>query len=91
MRVPKTIKTYCPRCNKHTEHTVTLYKAGKRRALALGERRHEREKRGYGGQKYPLQRKFSKTTKKQTLKIKCQVCSYTRHKEGIRLRKLVIE
>ncbi|MEM2875618.1 MAG: 50S ribosomal protein L44e [Candidatus Bathyarchaeia archaeon] len=91
MNAPKMIRTYCPRCNKHTEHRVTLYKAGKRRGLALGERRHEREKRGYGGQKYPLQKKFAKTTKKQTLKLQCQVCNYTFHKEGVRLRKLVLQ
>ena len=91
MKVPKIIKTYCPKCRTHTEHTVTLYKAGKRRALSTGERHHKREKRGYGGQKYPLQKRFAKTTKKQTLKLGCKVCGYTRHKDGIRLRKLTIE
>jgi large subunit ribosomal protein L44e len=88
--VPKEIRTYCPKCKQHQLHSVALYKAGKRRALAKGERHHEREKKGYGGQKYPLQREFSKTTKKQTLKLKCKVCGYTRHKDGIRLRKLAI-
>ncbi len=90
VNVPKEVTTYCPRCKKHQAHTVSLYKAGKRRHLAKGERHHEREKRGYGGQKYALQREFAKTTKKQTLKLKCKVCSYQRHKDGIRLRKLVI-
>ncbi len=90
MNVPKEIRTYCPHCKVHQDHTVTLYKAGKRRALAKGERAHAREKRGYGGQKYPLQREFSKTTKKQTLRLKCKVCGYMRHRVGIRLRKLVI-
>lgn len=90
VNVPKEIRTYCPKCKSHQLHAVTLYKAGKRRALAKGERHHEREKKGYGGQKYPLQREFSKTTKKQTLKLKCKVCGYTRHREGMRLRKLTI-
>jgi large subunit ribosomal protein L44e len=90
VNVPKEIRTYCPRCKQHQVHTVTLYKAGKRRALAKGERHHEREKKGYGGQKYPLQREFAKTTKKQTLKLKCKVCGYTEHRWGVRLRKLVI-
>ncbi len=91
MRVPKTITTYCPKCKTHSEHAVSLYKAGKERALARGARQHDREKRGYGGQKFSRQRKFAKTTKKQTLKLKCKVCGYTRHKNGIRLRKLTIE
>jgi len=90
VNVPKEITTYCAKCKKHQAHAVTLYKPGKRRPMAKGERAHERKKRGYGGQKYPLQREFAKTTKKQTLKLKCKVCSYTRHKDGIRLRKLVI-
>jgi len=90
MNVPKETRTYCPHCKQHQVHTVNLYKAGKRRALAKGERAHAREKRGYGGQKYPLQHEFSKTTKKQTLRIKCKVCGYMRHRVGIRLRKLVI-
>ena len=69
MNVPKEIKTYCPKCKNHQAHSVSLYKAGKRRALAKGERRHDRAKHGYGGQKYPLQREFAKTTKKQTLRM----------------------
>jgi len=91
MKTPKEINTYCPKCNSYQVHTASIYKAGKRRALAKGERRHEREKGGYGGQKYPLQKKFAKTTKKQTLKLKCKTCGYTRHKEGIRLRRLTVE
>lgn len=90
MKVPKEVTTYCPKCKKHQAHMISLYKAGKRRALAAGERHHEREKKGYGGQKYPLQRKFSKTTKKQTLKLKCKICGFTRHRMGMRLRKLTI-
>ncbi|MCK4474765.1 50S ribosomal protein L44e [Candidatus Bathyarchaeota archaeon] len=90
MNIPKEIRTYCPKCRKHQIHTVSIYKAGKRRALAKGERRHRRLKKGYGGQKYPLQKVFSKTTKKQTVKLKCKVCGYTRHRDGIRLRKMVV-
>ena len=91
MNVPKEVKTYCPRCKHHQAHSVTLYKKGKARPQAKGARHHSlREQRGYGGQKYPLMREFAKTTKKQTLKLKCKVCGYMRHKDGIRLRKLVI-
>jgi large subunit ribosomal protein L44e len=91
MNAPKEITTYCPKCQSHQVHTVSLYKAGKRRALAKGERHHElREKKGYGGQKFPRQRKFAKTTKKQTLRLKCKSCGFMRHKKGIRLKKLII-
>jgi large subunit ribosomal protein L44e len=91
MNTPKEVNTYCPKCQSHQVHTVSLYKAGKRRALAKGERAHElREKKGYGGQKFPRQRKFAKTTKKQTLRLKCKSCGFMRHKKGIRLKKLII-
>lgn len=91
MRIPKKIATYCPRCKSHQPHTVSLYKAGKRRTMAKGERHHKREKSGYGGQKFALQHKFFKTTKKQTTKLKCKTCGYTQQKKGIRLKKLTVE
>jgi large subunit ribosomal protein L44e len=91
MNVPKEIVTHCPKCNKHTAHTVSIYKEGRRRALAKGERAHERERRGYGGQKYPILRRKAKTTKKQTLKLKCKDCGHIIHREGIRLKKITIE
>ena len=90
MNVPKKINTYCPKCNTHTEHSVSLYKAGKRRTLAIGARRHEREKKGYGGQGWPLQKKFAKTSKKQALKLKCAKCGYTLQRGGKRSRKITI-
>lgn len=91
MKAPKEIRTYCPKCNKYTVHAVSIYKDGRRRALSKGERRHEREKRGYGGQKYPLLRRKAKTTKKLSLKLQCKVCGYMLQREGVRLKKLVIE
>ena len=90
MDFPKKINTYCPKCKVHTEHSVSLYKAGKRRALAVGARRHEREKHGYGGQGWPMQKIFAKTTKKQVLKFKCKKFGFIIQKKGIRLRKLTI-
>lgn len=90
MNVPKNIRTYCPRCKQHSDHTVSLYKKGKERALAGGVRRHEREKHGYGGQKWPELKRTAKTTKKQLLKLKCKECGYHVSKLGIRLRKIQI-
>jgi large subunit ribosomal protein L44e len=90
MKAPKTIKTFCPKCKKHTEQTVSLYKAGQRSALKMGERKHEDKKKGYGGQKYPFQRNKAKTTRKFSLKLQCKVCGYTSQRDGIRLKKLEV-
>jgi large subunit ribosomal protein L44e len=90
MKVPKEINTYCPRCKAHTEHTVSVYKKGKERALAHGVRRHEREKHGYGGQKWPELKRSAKTTKRQLLKLRCKQCNYEVYRLGIRLKKIEV-
>ncbi|MEM3387194.1 MAG: 50S ribosomal protein L44e, partial [Nitrososphaerales archaeon] len=53
-------------------------------------RRHAEDKKGYGGQKFPELKRTAKTTKKQTLKLKCKECGRQSMREGIRLRKLEI-
>ena len=90
MKMPRILRTYCPRCRTHREFNVTLYKAGKRRAAKLGERRQAERKKGYGGQKFPEQHNQAKTTRKQTMKIQCRECSYTLHRDGIRLKKMEV-
>ncbi len=87
-RYPKVIITYCPRCGTHTPHSVAIYKHGKRRSLAQGERRYRAKNKGYGSKRKPEQKRFAKTTKKVVLKLKCQKCGYTLHREGIRLKKV---
>ncbi len=87
MKFPKSMRTHCPRCNTHTEFNVSLYKAGKRRAAKQGERHQARRKRGYGGQKFPLQKNQAKVTKKQSLMLRCGECGYTHQRTGIRLKK----
>jgi len=90
MKVPKTLHTYCPKCSRHTEHSVSFYRRGRDRALAEGNRRYERKKKGYGGQRKPKLRRMAKTTKKQTIMVKCKECGYTIMRGGIRLRKAEI-
>lgn len=88
MRFPKEIRSYCPRCRACTKHQVSVYKAGKRRTLAAGQRRYLRKQKGYGSKRKPEQKEFAKVTKKQVVRLKCSVCGYTRHKTLGRLRKL---
>jgi len=90
MKVPKEMRVYCPKCKTHTDHQVSIYKKGKDRAMAVGNRRHERDEHGYGGQKFPKLKRTAKTTKKQLLRLTCRTCDDTRYRFGIRLRKLEI-
>lgn len=87
MRIPKRIRTYCPRCKAHTVHTVVIYKHGKRRSVSQGERRYRAKQKGYGSKRKPEQKRFAKVTKKVVLKLKCTKCGYVLHREGIRLKK----
>lgn len=90
MKMPREMRTYCPKCKKHTEHAISVYKKGKERTMALGARRHEREKHGYGGQKFPELKRTAKTTKKQLLRLTCRTCDTVVYRFGIRLRKLEV-
>jgi large subunit ribosomal protein L44e len=73
MKVPKEIRTYCPRCNKHTPQKVSNTKKGKARGLAWGTLRHERRTKGYVG-KVKGQAKVRKQGKRQKLTLECTVC-----------------
>ncbi len=88
MNIPKEVRKFCSKCNKYTKQKISIYKAGKRRGSAIGERRHEKDKKGYGGQKFPKLAKPAKTTKKITPIITCTICNKKTSKHGIRLRKL---
>ena len=87
MHVPKEVQRFCPKCNTHTKQKISIYKAGKRRGTARGERRHAERKRGYGGQKFPKLAKPAKTTKKVTPILTCTVCKRKSNKLGIRIKK----
>ena len=90
MKFPKQTRIYCPKCKKHSLHSASVYKKGKERSLAGGVRRHELEKHGYGGQKWPELKRTAKTTKKQILRMKCRTCGFEVTRLGIRLRKLEV-
>ena len=88
MRVPKVVRAHCPRCGTHTDHSVSIYKHGKRRSLAEGERRYRRKQEGYGSKRKPEQKRLAKVTKKVVLKLKCGKCGYIQQRRGIRIKKV---
>ncbi|MBU5537218.1 MAG: 50S ribosomal protein L44e [Candidatus Aenigmatarchaeota archaeon] len=90
MKFPSKIRTHCPNCKKHTEHTVELAKKKPRRTLAQGQRRFLRLMKGYGSFPRP-QPEYEKSTKKIDLRYKCLECGkkHTRG-EGWRAKKFEI-
>lgn len=90
MKVPKKTMSLCPRCKKHTEFSISIYKKGKKRTLAEGQRRYERKKRGYGSQPKEVFRKNAKINKKTTPLLTCSVCGLKKYGQPQRIKKFEI-
>ncbi len=88
MKLPKKVRTYCPNCKKHTQHTVTQVKKRTARALSWGQRQFARVTAGYGSQPRSEQKRFFKTTKKITLLFRCSECGKAHPRKGFRSKKV---
>ncbi|MBU0635693.1 50S ribosomal protein L44e [Candidatus Micrarchaeota archaeon] len=78
MNIPKTISTYCRKCNKHTPHKLKQFKSGQARTKSRGTRKMEKKhKKGYGGKtKFPAT--IKKQNKKPNFVAECSVCKQKR-------------
>lgn len=76
MEIVKEMRTFCPKCNKHTIHTVKLYSSKPERGLSMGTRRSARKRKGYFG-KVKGQATRIKTSKRQKILLECKECHYT--------------
>ncbi len=99
MKVPKTVNKYCPRCKKHTEHSVMQAKKrskGSAHPLSRGSKHRVRERgqwRGSGNKgKYSrIPPKSKKIAKKTDLRFVCKECNYTlTQSKGVRIKKVDI-
>jgi large subunit ribosomal protein L44e len=99
MKMPKVVKRYCPYCQKHTEHRVSIVKTGKRGSLSWGSitRARKRGHRGTGnlgrwGSKPAIsqwKRVGKKTVKKYDIRFECKECKKKHNiSEGIKVKKL---
>jgi len=103
MKVPKEIKRYCPKCRKHTLHTVGAAKQKSRSAahpMSRGSASREKSRSLRGGtgnlgrrsKKGPKDwKRKTKTTKRITLEYKCKECKKTHQiKKAIRTGRVEI-
>jgi len=99
MKIPKTVKRYCPYCRKHTEHKVSQTKKKNPSSLKKGSKYRARKRglaRGTGNlgrYSKPAISKFKmagkKTTKKTDFRYQCSVCKKTHtQKKGIRAKRV---
>lgn len=92
MKVPKTMKKHCPRCNKHEQFKVSVYKPGRANPpLCESQRRYVRKKAGYGSQPKPIFRKNAKINKKITPMYTCEKCGYKLVGKPLRQKKYEIQ
>jgi len=90
MKFPKTIRTYCNHCRRHTEHTVKqVRKRGRSSAhpASASVKRFARKTKGYRGFPRPQPSGDGKPTKKVDLRLVCKVCGKMHTKKGFRVKK----
>ena len=90
MKLPKTIKRYCPYCKKHTVHNVERIKKRKASELKQGQRRFRRVTSGYRGFPRPKPEGREKTSRRIALKYTCEVCKKSHQPASIRSKKFEI-
>lgn len=88
MKIPKITRRYCPKCKKHTQHTISLAKKKDRSTLKHGAIKRAK-KRGLGrgagnlgrwgskGSMSKWKRYGAKISKKQDIRYKCKECGKT--------------
>ncbi|HDS59327.1 MAG TPA: 50S ribosomal protein L44e [Thermoplasmatales archaeon] len=84
---PSVINTYCPSCEKHTEHDVKRVKKKKASEFKFGQRRFRRVTAGYRGYPRPKPEGREKPTKRIYLKYTCKSCGKSHQKKCVRAKK----
>jgi len=87
MKYPRSLNRYCPKCHKHTEHKVSVYKKGKERMLNHGRRRLERKKKGYGSFPKEIFHKNAKINKRTLPIFECSECNKKQYGKSYRVKK----
>lgn len=90
MKFPKSKKMLCPKCNKHTEHTVKQAKKkgrGKAHPNCQAQRRFKRKLEGYGSFPRPNPKGEGKPTKRLDLRYTCKECGKASTRSGFKVKK----
>ncbi len=87
MKMPSTIKMYCPKCKTHTEHEIERVKKRKASELKQGQRRFRRVMAGYRGFPRAKPEGREKPTRRITLRYRCKKCKKAYQRPCIRAKK----
>ena len=89
MKMPDKKNAYCPRCKTVTEHKLKLYKKGRTRTMAAGQRAHVKKGKGYTS-KIAGKVIVYKQGKNQTIMLECLKCKRKRPQTiGSRTKKVL--
>jgi len=91
MKMPHTVKTYCPWCKTHTDHEVERVKKKKASEFKWGQRRFRRATSGYGGFPRPKPEGREKPTKRIALRYRCKTCKKALQRPCFRAKKFELE
>ena len=75
MKLLTTKKTYCQYCKKQTEQKAKLYKRGRTRSDAVGQKAHVLKTKGYTS-KIAGKVQVYKQSKNPTIILTCSVCKH---------------
>jgi large subunit ribosomal protein L44e len=89
MKLPRTVKRYCPspKCQTHTDQDVERGKKRRASELSWGQRRFRRATAGYTGFPRPKPEGREKPTKRVYLRYTCKKCGKTQQPAAIRAKK----
>jgi len=87
MKMPRTVKTYCPKCKTHQPHEVERVKKKRASELKAGQRRFRRVTAGYRGFPRPKPEGREKPTKRVYIRYRCKVCTKAQQRPGFRAKK----
>lgn len=89
MILPKKQRRYCPKCRKHTEHTLEEAKRKPRRTMAKSQRKFLVKMHGYGSFPKENPKGREKAVRKNDFRYKCSVCGKKHNVgKGFRIKKL---
>jgi large subunit ribosomal protein L44e len=87
MKMPRTIKTYCPYCKHHTLQEVKKIKKKKSSEMKWGQRRFRKVTAGYGGFPRPKPEGREKPTRRVWLIHRCKECNKATQRPCFRAKK----
>jgi large subunit ribosomal protein L44e len=87
MKLPREMRTYCPYCHKHTNHSLDKVKKRKASEQKWGQRRFRRVTAGYGGFPRPKPEGREKPTRRVPLVKRCKECKKAHQSPAKRAKK----